>query len=71
MALCCRLSSEGRQRSIYIKHQKQLRKKKRRKKKYQLINVTWEENVKRKRKKEENMKEGGKTKDKWEIKLKG
>ncbi len=28
MALCCRLSSEGRQRSIYIKHQKQLRKKK-------------------------------------------
>jgi hypothetical protein len=29
MALCCRLSSEGRQRSIYKKkHQKQLRKKK-------------------------------------------
>jgi hypothetical protein len=26
MALCCRLSSEGRQRSIYKKHQKQLRK---------------------------------------------
>ncbi len=28
MALCCRLSSEGRQRSIYKKHQKQFRKKK-------------------------------------------
>ncbi len=28
MALCCRLSSKGRQRSIYKKHQKQLRKKK-------------------------------------------
>ncbi len=28
MALCCRLSSERRQRSIYKKHQKQLRKKK-------------------------------------------
>jgi hypothetical protein len=38
---------------------------------YKLINVTWEENVKRKRKKEENMNEGGKTKDKWEMKLKG
>jgi hypothetical protein len=33
MALCCRLSSEGRQRSIYKKHQKQLRKKKKKKKK--------------------------------------
>jgi hypothetical protein len=28
MALCCWLSSKGRQRSIYKKHQKQLRKKK-------------------------------------------
>ncbi len=33
MALWCRLSSEGRQRSIYKKHQKQLRKKK----KYNII----------------------------------